>query len=266
MSKPYEKLRTQMTDKSRSALQLYQHMMVGSESLIFTIKYEIILGLLDNFPGALGLFLRQKFYKFLFKSVGKGVVFGRTITIRHPRKIELGQGVVIADGCVLDARGDTDNGIVVGENTIIGQGVRLICKSGNIRLGNQVDIGAYSSIHAIAGNVIDIGDHVLIAPYSYIGCTRYKFDRIDIPISMQGIEPRGGIKVGNNTWLGAKVALLDGISVGNDVIIAAGAVVTKDIEPYAISMGVPAKKVRRRTTQTDLDKDAQARETAIPAE
>lgn len=247
MNTHHEKLRTQMTDKSQSALQLYQKLVVGSESLVFTIKYEIILGLLDNLPGALGLFLRQKLYKFLFKSVGKGVVFGRGVTIRHPQKIELGQGVVIADRCVLDARGDKDSGITIGENTIIGQNVSLTCKNGWLRLGNQVDVGAHSSIYAVAGNAVDIGDHVLIGPYTYIGGTCYRFDRTDVPIAVQGVKPRGGIRVGKHTWLGARTSVLDGITVGSDAIIATGAVVTKDIQPYAIAMGVPAKVARLRT-------------------
>lgn len=240
-----------MSDQSRSALQLYQKLVVGSESLIFTVKYEIIFGLLDNLPGALGLFLRQKLYKSLFKSVGKGVVFGRGVTIRHPQKIVIGKGVVIADRCVLDARGDEDSGITIGENAIIGQNVSLTCKNGCLRIGNQVDIGAHSSLYAVAGNVVDIGDHVLIGPYTYMGGTCYKFERTDVPIAAQGVSPRGGIRVGKNTWLGARTSILDGITVGHDAIVATGAVVTKNIQPYAIAMGIPAKVARLRTENSD---------------
>jgi acetyltransferase-like isoleucine patch superfamily enzyme len=242
----YTKVHDRITNKSQSALQRYQDVVVGSRSLLFLIKYEIILGILGSFPGALGLLLRQYFYTFLFKKVGRGVVFGNRMTVRHPKKIVLGNATVISDMCTLEARGDSNTGITIGNNVIIGQNTMIICKEGDISIGDNVGIGAYTAIYAVAGNSINISDNVLIAPHTYIGGVSYKFDRTDIPIALQNLDLQGGISVGKNAWLGARTMLLDGVTVGCDAIVSAGAVVTRDVPPYAIVVGVPARVVRYR--------------------
>ena len=242
----YTKVHDQITDASQSALQRYQHVVVGSKSLVFLVKYEIVLGLFGNIPGALGLLLRQRLYKPIIKRIGRGGVFGVRLTIRHPGKITLGNRTVVSDGCVLDARGDANAGITIGSNVIIGQNTMLVCKDGDIRVGDNVGIGANTAIYAVAGNSIDISDNVLIAPYTYIGGVSYQFDRTDIPIAAQGLNLHGGISVGKNAWVGVRATLLDGVSVGCDAIISAGAVVTRDVPPYAIVAGVPARIIRSR--------------------
>lgn len=242
----YTKVHDQITDASQSALQRYQHVVVGSTSLLFLAQYEIILGLFGNTPGALGLWLRQRLYKSLVKGIGRGVIFGVRLTIRHPRKIMIDNRTVISDGCVLDARGNSNAGITIGRNVIIGQNAMLVCKDGDIRVGDNVGIGANTAIYAVAGNSIDISDDVLIAPYTYVGGVSYQFDRTDIPIAAQDLNLQGGISVGKNTWLGARATLLDGVSVGCNAIISAGAVVTRDVPPYAIVAGVPARVIRYR--------------------
>jgi acetyltransferase-like isoleucine patch superfamily enzyme len=93
---------------------------------------------------------------------------------------------------------------------------------------------------------LEIGDQVLIAPHVYIGGVSYHFDRTDLSIAEQGVNPQGGAYIGDNVWLGANVTVLDGVTIGHDAIVAAGAVVTKDIPPFGIAMGVPAKVVRSR--------------------
>ncbi len=241
-----KKAHAQITDESQSALQRYQNVVVGSRSLGFTLKYEFLISLFGGFPGALGLWLRLKFYKSLFSQVGRGVLFGRNLKIRHPSKISLGDRVVITDDCLLDARGETNTGISLGNDIILSQNVLLICKNGNIKIGNNVGIGANTGIYAVAGNTVNLGDHILLGPYTYIGGHSYHFDRLDIPISAQGINPRGGTTIEEGAWIGARATLMDGVTVGQGAIVAAGAVVTRDVPPYAIVAGVPAKIIRYR--------------------
>jgi acetyltransferase-like isoleucine patch superfamily enzyme len=241
-----QKVHSQITDETQSGLRRYQQIIVGSKSLAFTIKYEIISSIFGSFPGALGLLLRGRLYKLLLKQIGRGAVIGEGIAVHHPQKISLGRKVAISYGCLLDARGDTNAGIVIGDNVIIGRNSSIVCKEGDIFIGNNVGIGANSTIGAVAGNTIVIGDNVLIAPYVYIGGSSYHTERIDIPFSLQGLDPQGGVSVGDNTWLGANVTLLDGVSVGHDAIIAAGAVVTRNVPDFAIAMGIPAKVVKVR--------------------
>jgi acetyltransferase-like isoleucine patch superfamily enzyme len=154
--------------------------------------------------------------------------------------------VAIAYSCLLDARGDSNEGITIGNDVTIGRNTGIICKNGDISIGNNVGIGANITIHAVDGNRIEIGDNVIIAPYTYIGATMYHTDRIDIPITLQGPRPLGGVRVEENAWLGANVIIFDGITIGRDAIVGAGAVVTHDVPPFAIALGVPAKVVRMR--------------------
>lgn len=272
------KTHAQVTDESQSALKRYQSVVVGSTSLGFTLKFEVICGLLGGFPGALGLWLRRKFYKSLFSKVGRGVLYGSHVLIRHPQKIELGDAVVISDRSLLDARGQMNSGIHLGDKVVLSQNVMLICKDsevndkkssglhgdGGIRIGNNVGIGANSGIYAVGGNTVDIGNYVLIGPYTYIGGHSYSFDRTDIPIALQGLNLRGGTRIEEGAWIGARATLMDGITVGTGAIVAAGAVVTKDVPPYAIVAGVPAKVVRFRTAENSSEEPTPQRENGYP--
>lgn len=240
------KVQAAVTDESQSALRRYQSVVVGSNSVWYTLKYEVLTSLLGPMPGALGLLLRKKLYGRLLKAMGRAVVFGSGVILRHPPKIALGRAVVVSDGCILEARGETNLGIEIGEHTVLGYRVMLRCKNGDIRIGRNVGIGACAGLYAVSGNVLEVGDDVMIGPYAYFGGTQYHFQRLDVPISHQGPNPKGGIRIGSGTWIGAQVSVLDGIRIGRDAIVAAGSVVTKDVPDRAIVAGVPAKVIRMR--------------------
>jgi acetyltransferase-like isoleucine patch superfamily enzyme len=230
---------------------------VGSSSLPFIVKYELLTSLLASFPGALGLWLRQKLYPGLLARSGRKVIFGKGMILHHPRKISLGDRAAISYSVTLDARGDQNRGIYLGDDVIIGQNTALVCKDGDIEIGSNVGIGMNSTINAVAGNTIRIGDDALIAPYTYIGGVSYHFDRTDLPINRQGLNLRGGVTIGEGAWLGARVTVVDGVVIGEGAIIAAGAVVTGDIPPFAIAVGIPAKVQRMRNQEVEQEPDWQ---------
>ena len=81
-------------------------------------------------------------------------------------------------------------------------------------------------------------------------------DRLDMPMRVQPIPPRRPITIGNDVWIGARVIILPGVTVGNHTVIGAGSVVTKDVPNYAIVGGNPARVIRdrrqsRRPSRTD---------------
>lgn len=242
----HKRLQALVTDENTSAFKRYQSVIIGSSSLGFTLYYEVANLLFRNLPGGLGLWLREKFFRGLFKQVGRGVIIGEGTILHHPRKIVLGRAVALSYGCMLDAYGSSNQGIVIGNNVIIGRDSTVGCKDGDIRIGNNVGIGSNCSLSAVSGNTLEIGDNVMIAPYVYIGGISYNFDLTDVPIVEQGVNPQGGVCIGDNVWLGANVTIIDGVTVGHDAIVAAGAVVTKNISPYGIAMGIPAKVVKMR--------------------
>ena len=80
-----------------------------------------------------------------------------------------------------------------------------------------------------------------------MGGGNYKLDNIDIPINQQpDFEGAGGIKLEGNNWVSAHCVILDGVTIGEGSVIAAGAVVNKSIPVYSIAAGVPAKVIKNR--------------------
>ena len=92
-------------------------------------------------PGALGLALRKALYPLLLGSCGRNVVFGQNVVLRHPHKIHIGDNVVIDDNCLIDAKGETNRGIRIGDGVFIGRNTILSCKNGDIELADGANIG-----------------------------------------------------------------------------------------------------------------------------
>lgn len=242
------KIHKDITDTKKSNLAKYRELYLGNLSIFGVIGFELITTALCNLPGALGLFLRKIFYKILFKRVGRNVIFGRGITIRHPKKISIGDNVVIEDNCVLDAKGKHNKGIEIGDGVIISRNVILSCKNGHIKIGTNSVVGINSVIHSVDSSSVYIGEDGLISAFCYlIGSGNYNFNRQDIPIREQGLISKGGINIKNNVWLGASVNVADGVSIEEGCIIGAYSFVNKSIaEKNSISYGVPAKVVGKR--------------------
>jgi acetyltransferase-like isoleucine patch superfamily enzyme len=243
---PKQKIQRQISDDTRSALGRYQDIVVGSSSISFLLKYEMLQFFLAGMKGALGLLLRQKLFPGMFQRCGEKVVFGTDTLIRFPKNIDLGDKVIVSDGAIIDGRSNFDVGVTIGNKTIIGQRALVLCKEGQINIGENVGIGAYCGLYAVGTNVLEIGDDCLIGPYTYFGGTKYHFQRTDLPIRLQGHDLRGGIKVGNDCWFGAGVSVMDGVTIGNGAVIASGAVVTKDVPEFAVVGGIPAKVIKYR--------------------
>lgn len=225
-------------DDKKSTLQKYQDIVVGQRGLWKLIKYELVITLFSWVPGALGLVLRQKFYPLIMGSMGRGVAIGANVMIRHPHKIHIGNNVVIDDNCVLDAKGETNKGLEIHNGVFVGRGTILTCHNGDIILEDNVNIGFNCVISSLSRIVIK--KNHLMAAFCYLVGGDHDSDRTDIPVLLQGRSSKG-ITIEDNVWLGAGVAVLDGVKVGRDSIIGAHAVVNKDVPDFAISAGVPAK-------------------------
>lgn len=116
----------------------------------------------------------------------------------------------------------------------------------SIIIGNNCNIGAYN--HISACNRIEIGDGLLTGRYVIINDNAHgglSFEEADIPPAERQLTSKGEIVIGNNVWIGDKAAVLSGVHVGNNVIIAANAVVTKDVPDNCIVAGVPARVIKR---------------------
>ncbi|GAI26732.1 unnamed protein product [marine sediment metagenome] len=242
--KPNTELQTILTDPKRSAFAKYQELCIGSSNLWFLLKYEVIISLLGPLPGALGLALRGKFFRTLLGRVGSNVVFGRNIVLRYPKKIHLGNNVIIEDNCVLDAKGKNNKGMFIGDNVTIGRNCVLSCKNGDLNIGNNTIININAFIQS--AKRVDIGKDVGIGAYCYImGAGDHIMTRTDIPIMAQGQIVKG-IIIEDNAVIGTGAKIKDGITIGRDAFIGAGAVVTKSIPEFSIAVGVPARVIEKR--------------------
>ena len=237
-------LQASLTDAKKSALQKYQEFAVGSSSFLTFLKYELLQTLLGPIPGALGLLLRKHFYKYLLGFVGKGVVFGKSITIRHPHKIYIDDNVVIDDYAVLDAKGTSNKGITIGHDVMIGRNTVISCKNGNIDIGDNTNIAMNCFIQS--AKEVTIGKNVLFAAYCYvIGGGNHEMERTDIPVIAQG-QTVTGVTIDDNCWIGAGVNILDGAVIERDSVIGAGAVVVKQVPEFSVAVGIPSKVIKNR--------------------
>ena len=116
--------------------------------------------------------------------------------------------------------------------------------SEKVSIGNNSGIGE----NALLSGTITIGDYVMMGPNVTMYTKNHEYSKLDIPIMMQGYQPDRPIVIGNDVWLCAHSIILPGVHIGNGAIIAAGAVVTKDVPDYAIVGGNPAKIIKYRNS------------------
>ncbi|SMP38339.1 acyltransferase [Desulfonatronum lacustre] len=237
-------LAAQLNDASSSPLRCYARKVLGDAGPLSLAYYELVNLLFCNMPSSLGFFLRRTFYRRLFRSVGRGLIIGRGVSIRHPGKITLGHRVAVDDNALLDASGLDSEGIFIGDEVIVSRNCMVQAKIGSTTIGSRTEIGANTIISSISR--VEMGKFGLIGPHCLIGGGNYKTDRTDIPMMDLGWASRGPVKVGDDVWMGAGVVIPDGVRVGTGCVIGAGAVVSKDLPDYAVAMGVPARIVRYR--------------------
>jgi len=119
----------------------------------------------------------------------------------------------------------------------------VIQGSGTLTIGQRSYIGSFSVIGV--NEKITIGKNVMIADNISLRDTDHLFERIDIPMNQQGIMT-APIKIEDDVWIGHGVVITKGVTIGTGAIIGAGAVVTKDVPPYAIVTGIPARVIKYR--------------------
>ena len=236
-------IQEELFDSGRSKAARYAALVVGRPGLRALIEYEVIVTLCSAVPGALGLWLRSRLYPRLLGRTGRNVTFGANVVLRHPHKIRIGDNVVIDDACCLDAKGVDNRGIDIGTGVFIGRGTILSCKNGDIVVDDHANIGFNCEI--FSGGRVRLGKHALVAAYTYLVGGDHVRDRTDRPVLRQGRVARG-IEVDDNVWLGAHVVVADGVTIGRDAIVGAGAVVRDEIPPFSVAAGVPARIIRDR--------------------
>lgn len=166
--------------------------------------------------------------------------------IRGDKKnISLGNNVTICKHATLevDPSNNDKSKIIIGDNTLISSFAILRTYGGTIQIGNSSFVNSFTVLYG-HGDLI-IGNGCLIGPQVTIVPVNYGLQDRNIPFRQQTPTLKG-IIIEDDVWIGAGVTILDGCIIGQGSVIGAGAVVTKNVEPYSIVGGIPAKKIRMR--------------------
>ncbi len=115
----------------------------------------------------------------------------------------------------------------------------------NVFLGENVILGPNNVLWASVNAKIIIGDYALFAPNVTIVAANHGFKDLTTPINDQP-ESEQDVTIGPMSWLGTGVIVLSGVTIGEGAIVAAGAVVIRDVAPYEIVGGIPARRIGSR--------------------
>lgn len=121
-------------------------------------------------------------------------------------------------------------------------------KGANFETGWELEVGDDSSLGvrcSIPYN-LKVGKDVMMAPEVVILGENHEFERMDVPMRLQGSKKYPPVRIEDDVWIGTRAIIMPGLTIGRGAIIGAGSVVTKDVPPYAICAGNPARIIRYR--------------------
>jgi acetyltransferase-like isoleucine patch superfamily enzyme len=192
--------------------------------------------------------LRGVFWKARLSHVQGWMLADRGVRVLHGRHLRAGRQFSLEEGAYINAL--SKRGIVFGDRCTVGR-YSSICPTNplldepgeGLKMGDHSNIGPYSYVGC--SGYIEIGSRVLMGPRVNLMGENHAFQRTDIPMKEQGVT-RERLIIEDDVWIGVNATLLAGITIGRGSIIAAGAVVTKDVPPFSIVGGVPARLIKSR--------------------
>jgi acetyltransferase-like isoleucine patch superfamily enzyme len=223
----------------------YVMRVTGERSFSRFLRQGLILTLLSGFPTVIGSVLRGSIYRSLFGSMGSNCFIEKNVRFYAPQRIHLGSRVFIGEGSFIDAA-PPGSVIYINDNVHISQGVVIRGLSGTIVIDEMVNVGTGSFIYGAAD--VRIGRYSLLANNVELITGDHVFKDPSTPIRFQG-RNIGNIVIGEDVWLGARVTVLHGITIGKGSVVGANAVVTQDIPSYSVAAGNPATVIRKRESK-----------------
>lgn len=175
---------------------------------------------------------------------------GRAVRVRDAAQLSVGHRLILED--YVEVQATSQGGIILGDDVSIGA-MTMIRPSGyysrplgvGMVVGNRVGINAYCYFGCSGG--ITIGNDVLFGPGVMLFAEEHNFDDLD-PIRQQGVE-RAPIVIEDDCWLASGVKVTAGVHIGRGSVIGAGSVVTRDLPPWSVAAGNPARILRMRELQ-----------------
>ena len=147
-------------------------------------------------------------------------VQGNVLEALREDRLQVGSGTLLEPEVWITAPGDAR--VRIGAGTFLNRGVMVA-----------------------AQELVEIGDHCMLANGCFVSDASHRFDDPGKPITWQGFESKGPTRIADNCWLGANVVVTSGVSIGERCVIGANSVVSRDIEPFSLAAGAPARLIRR---------------------
>ncbi len=147
-------------------------------------------------------------------------VHGNVLEAMRQGRLQVGAGALLEPNVWITAPGQAQ--VKIGKGTFLNMGVMIASE-----------------------RLVEIGDHCMLANGCFVSDASHRYDDPDRPITWQGFESKGPTRIGDNCWLGANVVVTSGVTIGERCVIGANSVVTRDIEPFSVAAGTPAKVLRK---------------------
>lgn len=188
-----------------------------TEKIVHIRKFSYIRSIIRQNPLEIFRLLRVVWttakYRYLYRCVGRGTIVGRWVEIVNSGNVEIGAHCLFQDGVYMRAG-----------------------NQGWISIADRAALNSFTKLFAHGG--IEIGEETQIGPSSLITTTDHDYYDANLETTFKPV------KIGRRVWVGANVTVLPGVTIGDYAVIGAGAVVNRDIPPYAVAVGVPAKVIK----------------------
>jgi len=187
-------------------------------------------------------------HRWRFKKSSGLLLIGKNVILRQPSYLSVGSNFIAQDNCEINCL--SKRGLIFGDKVTVGS--YAIIRPTNLyggepgeglKIGNNSSIGPYAYIGC--SGYIEIGNNVMMSPRVSIYSENHNFDETGIPMIEQGVT-RSFVKIEDDCWIASNSIILAGVTVGKGSIIAAGSVVTKDVPPYSVVAGNPARIIKSR--------------------
>jgi acetyltransferase-like isoleucine patch superfamily enzyme len=182
---------------------------------------------------------RKSIYNMAFGTSFK--YFGKRTKLEIAGKVQIGKNVYIGDDATIIV--EKGASLIIGDNSFIGESCYIKCFGGNIEIGHDVSINSKSFLNGCGG--LQIGHNTRIGTQTIMIASNHKFDDPDVLFKDQ--ITKEGIYIGENIWFGARVTVLDGVKITDNVVVGACSLVTKSIDEAGVYVGTPVKKLNIKT-------------------
>lgn len=187
--------------------------------------------------------LRLAYHRLRLGTLGEGTEIEPGVSLQYPERIHLGAGARLGRHVTIRANTQDSSGIRIGNQVLVQDGVVINANQGSVSIGDRCWLGPFCLVYG--NGEVRIGNDVLVAGHTSINSVSHRVERCDIPINAQGLIC-APVVIEDDVWIGLNAVILQGVTLGRGAIIGAGAVVTRDVPPWSIAVGVPARVKGRR--------------------